>query len=172
MAHPNLELIEALRETARRLKNGAHYAWGHHGSCNCGNLLQTVTDLSSREILQYSRSGTGEWTELAQEFCGVTEAPVDLLIAKLHKIGLTPSDVHCIEYLQDKQVLDRLPGGFRWLRRNVREDVVLYMETMAEMLEEKLLKYDNLDVNGLMASLPEVKPANPGTPAEMAMAEA
>jgi hypothetical protein len=50
MAHANIELIEALRETARRLKNGAHYAWGHHGSCNCGNLLQTVTDLSAREI--------------------------------------------------------------------------------------------------------------------------
>jgi hypothetical protein len=155
MAHANIELIEALRETARRLKNGAHYAWGNHGSCNCGNLLQTVTDLSSKEILQYSRSGTGEWTEMSQEFCGVTEAPVDLLIGKLQKIGLTPSDVHCIEYLQDKQVLDRLPGGFRWLKRNVREDVILYMETMAEMLEEKLIRLEKLDLTALMESLPE-----------------
>lgn len=157
MAHANMELIEALRETARRLKNGAHYAWGHHGSCNCGNLLQTVTELNSREILKYSRSGTGEWTEISQEFCGVTDAPVDLLIGKLQKIGLTPSDIHCIEYLQDKQVLDRLPGGFRWLRRNVREDVVLYMETMAEMLEERLLKHVDVDLAGLMESLPEVQ---------------
>lgn len=156
MAHANLALIEALRETARRLKNGAHYAWGHHGSCNCGNLLQTVTDLSSKEILQYSRNGTGEWTEIAQEFCGITEAPVDLLITKLQQIGLTPSDVHCIEYLQDKQVLDRLPGGFRWLRRNVREDVILYMETMADMLEEKLIKWVDVDVKGLMENLPEL----------------
>jgi hypothetical protein len=155
MAHANIELIEALRDTARRLKNGAHYAWGNHGSCNCGNLLQTVTDLSSKEILQYSRSGTGEWTELSQEFCGVTEAPVDLLIGKLQKIGLTPSDIHCIEYLQDKQVLDRLPGGFRWLKRNVREDVILYMETMAEMLEEKLIRLEKLDLTALMESLPE-----------------
>jgi hypothetical protein len=155
MAHANIELIEALRDTARRLKNGAHYAWGNHGSCNCGNLLQTVTDLSSKEILQYSRSGTGEWTEMSQEFCGVTEAPVDLLIGKLQKIGLTPSDVHCIEYLQDKQVLDRLPGGFRWLKRNVREDVILYMETMAEMLEEKLIRLEKLDLTALMESLPE-----------------
>ncbi len=157
MAHPNVELIEALRETAKRLENGAHYAWGHHGSCNCGNLLQTITDLSSKEILKYSRSGTGEWTELALEFCGVTDAPVDLLVSKLQKIGLTTSDIHCIEYLQDKQVLDRLPGGFRWLKRNVREDVILYMETMATMLEEKLLKYDNLNVEELMANLPEPK---------------
>ncbi len=155
MAHANIELIEALRETARRLKNGAHYAWGHHGSCNCGNLLQTITDLNTQEILRYSRTGTGEWTEIAQEFCGVTDAPVDLLIGKLQKIGLTPSDIHCIEYLQDKQVLDRLPGGFRWLRRNVREDVILYMETMALMLEEKLISQIQIDVPALLDSLPE-----------------
>jgi hypothetical protein len=80
---------------------------------------------------------------------------VDLLIGKLQKIGLTPSDIHCIEYLQDKQVLDRLPGGFRWLKRNVREDVILYMETMAEMLEEKLIRLEKLDLTALMESLPE-----------------
>lgn len=156
MAHPNLPLIEALRETARRLRHGAHYAWGHHGSCNCGNLLQTITHLSSKEILEYSRTGTGEWTEIAQEFCGITNAPADLLISKLQKIGLTPSDIHCIEYLEDKQVLQRLPGGFRWLSRNVREDVILYLETMADMLEEKLAKQVNLD----LAELFEPKPAS------------
>ncbi|TAD90949.1 MAG: hypothetical protein EAY75_04025 [Bacteroidetes bacterium] len=149
MAHANIELIEALRETARRLKNGAHYAWGNHGSCNCGNLLQTVTALSSKEVLQYSRTGTGEWTELAIDFCPVSDAPVDLLITKLEKIGLTPSDIHCIEYLEDKQVLDRLPGGFRWLRRNVREDVIIYMETMASMLEEKLEKHVKVSFEAL-----------------------
>ena len=145
MAHPNIPLVEALRETARRLKNGAHYAWGNHGSCNCGNLLQTVTDLSSNEILRYSRTGNGEWTELALDFCPVSEAPVDLLISKLENIGLTGTDIHCIEYLEDRQVLQRLPGGFRWLRRNVREDVIVYLETMADMLEEKLVQ--QVDIN-------------------------
>ena len=151
MAHPSHELIDALRTTARRLQDGAHYAWGNHGSCNCGNLLQTVTELSSSEILAYSRNGTGEWTELAMEFCPVSDAPLDLLITSLGKIGLTPSDIHCIEYLEDKQVLDQLPGGFRWLRRNQREDVIIYMETMANMLEDKLarqvtVKFDELFV--------------------------
>jgi hypothetical protein len=149
MAHATIELIEALRETARRLRQGAHYAWGHHGSCNCGNLLQTVTALSSREVLQYSRTGTGEWTELALDFCPVSEAPVDLLITKLARIGLTPSDIHCIEYLEDKQVLQRLPGGFRWLRRNQRDHVVLYMDTMASMLEEKLEQRVKVDFEAL-----------------------
>lgn len=150
MAHPNIQLIEALRETAKRLKDGVHYAWGNHGSCNCGNLLQVVTQLESKEILQYSRTGTGEWTELAIDFCPVSEAPVDLLLNKLQHIGLTPSDIHCIEYLEDKNVLNQLPGGFRWLRRNVREDVIVYMETMANVLEEKLLKQVNINFTALL----------------------
>jgi hypothetical protein len=42
-------------------------------------------------------------------------------------------------------VLNRLPGGFRWLRRNVREHVVLYFDTMANWLEEKLL--NDIEIN-------------------------
>jgi hypothetical protein len=151
MAYPNSELIEALRETARRLQQGNHYAWGNHGSCNCGNLLQVLTNLDSSEILQYSRTGTGEWTELAIDFCGTTDAPVDLLVKKLQDAGLTTSDIHCIEYLEDKEVLKRLPGGFRWLSRNKREDVISYFETMADMLEEKLLHKVEVNFEKLFA---------------------
>jgi hypothetical protein len=80
MAHPNPKLISALRDTALLLKNGNHYAWGNHGSCNCGNLLQTVTQLNKTEILQHAHTGIGEWSELAVDYCGVTEAPHTLLI--------------------------------------------------------------------------------------------
>jgi hypothetical protein len=62
------------------------------------------------------------------------------LVSKLEKLGLTPTDIHNLEYLEDRTVLENLPGGFRWLKRNVREDVIVYFETMAEMLEEELLK--------------------------------
>ena len=65
MAQANILLVEALRETANRLRNGAHYAWGNHGACNCGNLTQVVTRLSKEEILAYAHTGIGEWTELA-----------------------------------------------------------------------------------------------------------
>jgi hypothetical protein len=150
MAHPNLALIDALRETAKRLKQHAHYAWGNHGSCNCGNLLQVVTKLDQKEILQFARTGVGEWTELAEDYCGVTDAPVSLLISKLQEIGLTPSDIHNIEYLEDKEVLKALPGGFRWLSRNQREDVIVYMETMAQLLEEKLLRQVHVSFSHLL----------------------
>ncbi|TWI83655.1 hypothetical protein IQ13_1768 [Lacibacter cauensis] len=138
MAQANIPLIEALRETAARLRNGAHYAWGNHGACNCGNLTQVVTKLSKEEILAYAHTGIGEWTELAEDYCGITNAPAGLLITKLQEIGLTPSDIHNLEYLEDKAVLQRLPGGFRWLQRNVREDVIVYFETFADLLEEQL----------------------------------
>jgi hypothetical protein len=135
MAYPNMQLVNALRDTAGRLRNGAFYAWGHHGGCNCGNLLQVVTRLSKEEILRYAHTGTGEWTELAEEYCPVTEAPVNLLLQKLQRLGLTPTDIHNIEYLEDRRVLEQLPGGFRWLKRNNREDVIVYMETFASLLE-------------------------------------
>jgi hypothetical protein len=138
MATPNLTLINALLETAKRLRNGVSYAWGNHGACNCGNLTQVVTKLSKEEILQYAHTGIGEWTELAEDYCGVTNAPASLLISKLQQIGLTPSDIHNLEYLEDKKVLEQLPGGFRWLQRNVREDVIAYFETYAAILEEEL----------------------------------
>jgi hypothetical protein len=145
MANPTIELISALRETAARLRKGAHYAWGHHGACNCGNLLQVVTNLSQGEILRYAHTGIGEWTELAEEFCPVTNAPLTLVITKLEGIGLTPTDIHNIEYLADKEVLQNLPGGFRWLKRNKKEDAIDYFEAFANVLEEKLLQ--TIDVN-------------------------
>lgn len=140
MAHPNIALIETLRQAAKNLRSGAHYAWGSHGSCNCGHVLQVATRLSKEEIIRHAQTVHGEWTEIAEDYCGITNAPAYLLVSKLEKLGLTPTDIHNLEYLEDRKVLEALPGGFRWLKKNVREDVVVYFETMAEMLEEALLQ--------------------------------
>ena len=151
MAKPTIELITALKETALRLRNGAHYSWGHHGACNCGNLLQVVTQLTEGEILRYAHNGIGEWTELAAEFCPVTNAPLSLVISKLEAIGLTPTDIHHIEYLNSKEVLRHLPGGFRWLKRNNRADAIAYFETFASILEEAYLQTINVDISSIPA---------------------
>ncbi|RYZ30208.1 MAG: hypothetical protein EOO10_03650 [Chitinophagaceae bacterium] len=139
MAHPNITLINTLREAANNLRNGAPYAWGHHGSCNCGHVLQVITQLSKQEIVRHAQTVHGEWSEIAEDYCGVTNAPAYLLVSKLERLGLTPTDIHNLEYLEDRKVLNNLPGGFRWLKKNVREDVIVYFETMASMLEEQLL---------------------------------
>lgn len=139
MAYPKEQLIAALQNTAIQLRCGVPYAWGNHGACNCGNLLQVVTPFSKEEILRYAQSGVSEWTEQATDYCGVTGAPVDRIITALQEKGLTPTDIHNIEYLEDREVLNLLPGGFRWLKRNQREDVILYLETFAHLLQQKLL---------------------------------
>jgi hypothetical protein len=139
MANANSFLINALRQTARKLEAGSEYAWGNHGSCNCGNLLQVITALNRTEILRLAHTGIGEWTELAEDYCNVSNLPADQLISHLIEAGLTPSDIHNIEYLEDREILERLPGGVRWLKRNERADVILYLDVMASLLEEKLI---------------------------------
>ena len=43
-----LILIDALRETSKRLsRENAKYQWGHMGQCNAGQLIQTITGMSS-----------------------------------------------------------------------------------------------------------------------------
>jgi hypothetical protein len=149
MAKPSIELALALKETAQRLRNGANYAWGHHGACNCGNLLQVITPLTEGEILRYAHTATGEWTELAEEYCSASNAPVNLVMSKLLQAGLTPVDIHHIEYLTDREVLENLPGGFRWLKKNAREDVILYFESFAGLLEEKLIESVKVSIEEL-----------------------
>ena len=140
MAKATIELINALRLTATNLRNGAYHSWGHHGACNCGNLVQSVTKFTKEEILQYAHMGNGEWTELAVEYCPTTNAPLTLVFAKLEEVGLTPTDIHHIEYLTDREILNHLEGGFRWLKRNKREDAIAYFEAFANVLEETWLQ--------------------------------
>ena len=132
-------LIAGLRTAADNLRKGAFYAWGHHGACNCGHLLQVVTRLTKEEIQTYAHTGYGEWTEIVEESRSVTGIPLGLLITELRSLGLTNTDIHNLEYLEDRAVLNNLPGGFRWLKRNQREDVIIYFETYANMLEEKMI---------------------------------
>ncbi|WP_301922344.1 hypothetical protein [Ferruginibacter sp.] len=153
MAQATIELINALRLTADNLRKGAYHSWGHHGACNCGNLVQSVTQFTKEEILEYAHTGTGEWTELAIEFCPTTNAPLTLVFNKLEQIGLTPTDIHHIEYLSDREVLEQLSGGFRWLKRNKKEDAIDYFEAFALVLEDKLLQHIDVRLENITVPL-------------------
>lgn len=166
MAKPSIELIEALRNTATHLKNGAYYAWGHHGACNCGNLVQTIAKLSKEDIVTYAHSGIGEWTEIAREYCTTTHLPLALIMQQLEAIGLTPSDIHHVEYLSDKAVLHQLPDGFRWLKRNKKEDAIAYFEAFANMLEDQLLQSMDIPVQSLFKDTVKVNLKEKQTPVE------
>jgi len=70
----------------------------------------------------------------------------------LQQAGLTPVDIHNIEYLEDRSVLKALPGGFRWLKRNAREDVIVYLETFASLLQADLERRTGETINSAFAS--------------------
>lgn len=127
-----LHLIDALRTTAKRVRSGAHYEWGHAGACNCGHLAQTVTHTPAPQI--YSDVG-GEWSEHLRDYCPITGQSVDDVAAQMIRFGFSASELSDLEQLEDPKVLARIPQR-RYLRRNDRNDLVLYLEAWASMLEE------------------------------------
>ena len=139
MAKSNPELIDALRATAQRLKEGAHYEWGHMGRCNCGHLLQTITNLTAHEIVQTAEHHLDEWTEHAKDYCEGTGHPLDTLFLTLQEMGFDYQDVIHLENLSDQRVLQQLHGERRYLRRNCVDDVTLYMHTLANLLEAEMV---------------------------------
>lgn len=139
MAKPNALLINALRATAARLgRAGVRYRWTHQGTCNCGHLAQTLTRLSAAEIHRRALQRVGDWTEHAREHCPDSGLAIDDLLNVMLDAGLTSGDIEHLERLSCPRVRRRLPAGRRDLRRDRRADVVLYLETWAEMLEVEL----------------------------------
>ncbi|TAF63442.1 MAG: hypothetical protein EAZ55_13670 [Cytophagales bacterium] len=140
MATPNLMLIDALRRTAKKLQTGSRYEWGHMGSCNCGNLAQEITQMTEAQIHEHAlRTREGDWSEQTAEYCAISKLPMDVMITKILEIGLTTTDLKNLEQLSDKTVLLRMPAEKRYPKHNQREDVVLYLNTWANVLEEQLL---------------------------------
>ena len=138
MARASLALVHALRTTAARLETSASYAWGHLGMCNCGHLVQTLCALPPARIHALALERTGDWEQLANDYCPTSGYAIDDVIGALVEAGLTTSDVGHLEKLDDPAVLGALPGGHRWLRRNDRDDVVAYLRTWAALLERDL----------------------------------
>ena len=128
MAKSNPLLINALRETANRLTTGVKYEWGHMGRCNCGHLVQTITKLTAKEIVESVDHELNEWTEHAREYCDTTNSKAQLLFGQLKDVGFDYEDVIKLEYLSDKIVLSKLGEGPVFLSNNKVEDVILYME--------------------------------------------
>jgi hypothetical protein len=69
MAHSTFPVIQALRDTAQRLATQAPYQWGHMGSCNCGHLAQTITNLTKGEIHARAMQRYGDWERQLIDYC-------------------------------------------------------------------------------------------------------
>ena len=135
MARPTPALIAALRETARRLRDGAPYSWSLLGSCNCGHLAQTVTRLTSAEIQARALENAGDWTEQVLAYCPSSGLPMDDVFADLMQIGLTRTDVAHLEKLSDPDVLAHIADAHLPRRHHRRDNVVRYLTAWADLLD-------------------------------------
>jgi len=131
--------IEALRETANRLENGAEYNWSHQGNCNCGHLVQTVTKLSKSEIHRLALEKAGDWGEKVVDYCPTSNYPIDHVICVMLGLGFTRQDLYQLERLSSQTVLDAIPLECKPLMHNRRHDVIVYMKAWADSLEDDLL---------------------------------
>ena len=139
MARCSIEMIEALRETASRLHKGASYQWGHMGSCNCGNLAQTITKYSKGKIHGAAMWRYGDWREQLRDYCPHSGLPMDEVIDQMLDFGFTRQELAHLERLSDPAILNALPQAKRQLKHNQRDDVVLYLTIWAKLLETQLL---------------------------------
>lgn len=141
MATATPPLIAALRRTAARLQKGAPHQWGHMGSCNCGHLAQELTRFTKAEIHQRALlSRSGDWNEQLIDYCPTSGLPLDDVVAELLAAGLDIDDLRQLERLSDQRILQRLPPEARSLQHNLREDVVRYLNSWAQLLEEEWLE--------------------------------
>lgn len=137
MANPSLKIIEALRKTAKQLENGNRYEWGHMGSCNCGNLAQTITSFTRAEIQKYALEKRGDWSEQLIDYCPTSGLPMDLIIEKMIDFGFTRQDLRHLEWLSDRDILNKI--GVEFLNRNLKSDTIIYIKSWASLIEDKLI---------------------------------
>jgi hypothetical protein len=139
MARATPQLIEKLREAAANIETGGDYTWGHIGRCNCGHLVQCMTDFSAKDIYSIAKDNyIDEWTEFANDYCPSNGASVDAITDVLLSNGFELKDVHQLEYLSNPEVLKAIPGGPRRLEKGKARDAALYMRTWAGLLELEL----------------------------------
>lgn len=138
MARATKELVEILKRTAQMISDSNQYQWGHMGLCNCGFLAQQITCLQKEEIHSRAMERSGDWNEQLRDYCPTSGLLMDELIARMLGVGLTVDDLKHLENLSDPAVLRRLAQHDRYLRRNEKRHVVLYLTEWARLLEEQL----------------------------------
>ncbi|CAN5903887.1 hypothetical protein BH24BAC1_BH24BAC1_11670 [soil metagenome] len=139
MAKTSIELVRLMRQAVKQIAGGAPYQWGHMGSCNCGHLAQAITKRSKGEIHARAMQRHGDWDQQLRDYCPQSGLPLDEVIDEMLALGLTRQDLSNLERLSDPQILRALPPERRFLKHNLRDDVVLYLKTWVDLLEQELL---------------------------------
>lgn len=147
MANVSIAVIDTLRATASKIESDTRYQWGHMGLCNCGFLAQEITKLTKTEIHTRAMQRHGDWTEQLNDYCPTSGLPMDQIIDELIAFGFSADDLRHLEKLSDGQILRSMPIHERNLHHNSKRDVVKYLRTWANLVEEQLLGQITLVLN-------------------------
>ena len=139
MAQASIAVIKALRKTVENLEKSTAYQWGHMGSCNCGNLAQVITNLDKAEIHKSAMRKHGDWNEQLIDYCPTSGLPIDHIINEMLAFGFSTEDLAHLEKLSDPKILRNLPADKKYLKHNLKSDVIIYLKTWGNILEEKLI---------------------------------
>ena len=139
MAQASIAVIKALRKTVENLEKSSNYQWGHMGSCNCGNLAQVITNLDKAEIHKSAMRKHGDWNEQLIDYCPTSGLPIDHIINEMLAFGFSTEDLAHLEKLSDPKILRSLPPDKKYLKHNLKSDVIIYLKTWGNILEEELI---------------------------------
>jgi len=140
MAKPSLELIDALKKAAKRIaEDKESYNWKAIGACNCGSLVQAVTNYSAKEISNFGIKKHGDWQSISLLYDKESGYEIDNIITGLINMGLELQDFTYLENLSCPNVLSFI-GENTVLKRDDPDDAVLYLTNWAKMLEEELVE--------------------------------
>lgn len=137
MGYVTRDTIKALLNTAAALENSGDYQWGHMGSCNCGFLAREIVRLDKSAIHRAAMQRYGNWSEQLNDYCPASGLLMDDLISAMLAAGFDIDDLKQLETLSNTEVLRSLPAGQRFLRHNVKPDVIVYLRAWAALLQAK-----------------------------------
>lgn len=138
MAKSTVQLIDALRRTAKRLSTSGEFRWTHMGRCICGHLAQTITRFTPAQIHAMALQKAGDWEQQTFDYCPSSKYTIDYVIQTMLDLGLNRQDIACLEKLSDVRVLRQL--GVTHLDYRSAGDAVCYLNAFADILETELLE--------------------------------
>ena len=110
------KLSQALTQVIRALETETIlYDWVEQGSCNCGLIVQSLLEKSSKEVLsnfteeklktKFTLQDKVTWKQLLQQRCSITGLPLEGIFQNLYDLGLRPEDITHLEYLSNTGIL-------------------------------------------------------------------
>jgi len=112
---------------------------GTHGKLYCGNLAQVITNLDKAEIHKSAMRKHGDWNDQLIDYCPTSGLPIDHIIDEMLAFGFSTADLAHLEKLSDPKILRSLPADKKYLKHNLKSDVLIYLKTWGNILEEELI---------------------------------